>query len=447
MVSVVLIPGLRLAEPTLVTVVVAETVVGCIAAVAAALAYGNYRDTGALSDLALTGAFTLFGLSVLFLFIAPLLWPASSWDGSVSLWAMMTGQLLAAGALLAAAWVPTRPRPRLVNGWLLLGGAMAVLLTVGGGVLLLDSWLPQVGQVGAEPAGTLRASPITGPLQTLIQLAGAGLFGAAGVGFWRRARSNGDVFTAWLSAASLLGASAWVHYLLYPSRHGVASFSGDVLRLGFFLLVAFAVGGELREHFRQLAVARAIQERHAIARDLHDGVAQELAFLSVTAASLARTSQDPTHEQLAAAARRALDETRRAVAELRQPVDQPLEVGLAAAVEDVAHRLQIGLVLDLQSGIRLPPRTEESLVRIASEAVNNAARHGAPTEIVVTLRGDGPLVLRVEDDGVGFDPAALADAAGGFGLSSMRQRAEATGGRFELRSRPGGGTSVEVRIP
>jgi signal transduction histidine kinase len=99
----------------------------------------------------------------------------------------------------------------------------------------------------------------------------------------------------------------------------------------------------------------------------------------------------------------------------------------------------------LHPGIEVPEPTRDSLVRIVREAVSNAARHGAAEVIELELHGPHPLVLRVNDDGRGFDVAAVNGS--GFGLTSMRERAEHLGGSLTLSSRPGHGTAVEIRIP
>ena len=87
----------------------------------------------------------------------------------------------------------------------------------------------------------------------------------------------------------------------------------------------------------------------------------------------------------------------------------------------------------------------EALVRIACEAVSNAARHGQAQLVRVELQNGRHVRFRVVDDGVGFDPSI--PRPGHFGLVSMRERAQAVGGSFRVRSAPGAGTEVEVVLP
>jgi two-component system sensor histidine kinase UhpB len=190
---------------------------------------------------------------------------------------------------------------------------------------------------------------------------------------------------------------------------------------------------ERRESGRQ-ALAAQEAERRRIARELHDGVAQELAYIVAE-------SDGP----LAAAAERALDESRRAIAALTRPVDEPLEVALVQAAEEVAGRVGVQLKVEVCEGATVSPDEREALIRIVREAITNAGRHGKAANVSVELSNGHGTLLRIADDGTGFDPARTR--VGGFGLVSMRERAEALGGRFTLFSEAGSGAKIEVRLP
>jgi len=100
--------------------------------------------------------------------------------------------------------------------------------------------------------------------------------------------------------------------------------------------------------------------------------------------------------------------------------------------------------VDLANGIVLSPREREAVLRIASEAVANAARHsGAETLRLYLERLDAGMRLRVVDDGVGFDDE---QPRRGFGLATMRDRAEGLGGKLQIDSRRGSGTKVELEL-
>ena len=117
---------------------------------------------------------------------------------------------------------------------------------------------------------------------------------------------------------------------------------------------------------------------------------------------------------------------------------------MAEAVTEVAERYQVKLDLDLTSDIRLPAPQRQAFVRIACEAVTNAARHSGAGRVDLRLerRGSG-VRLWVSDQGHGFDPA---DPGGGFGLTSMRARANSVGAELIVSSSPGQGSQVEVTL-
>jgi signal transduction histidine kinase len=272
------------------------------------------------------------------------------------------------------------------------------------------------------------------------------LFVAAAVGFTLRAERTGDELMGWFAAAATLAAAARVNYFLFPSLYSEWVYTGDVFRLGFYLLLLAGAGLEIRAYWHRLAEAAALEERRRVARELHDGVIQELALIEVQATALARGVDDGDGAaRLAKAAERALDESRRAVAALTRASDEPLRVALAKAAEEVAAQHGARVKLSLASVQDVSPEAYEALLRIVREAVRNAVRHGGATTVEVELV-DGPgLQLRVTDDGQGFDPEA--PRAGGFGLVSMRERARSLGGELRISSHPGAGCKLEVILP
>jgi len=189
------------------------------------------------------------------------------------------------------------------------------------------------------------------------------------------------------------------------------------------------------------------EERRRIARELHDGLAHELAFI---ASKTRRTTEDtagtPELRQLADAADRALDEARRAITVLSAAHPQSLANAVAQTAEDLGARLDMEVHLELMDDIEIPGDVTENLLRILREAMTNAAKHGDSNEVTVRLeRADG-VRLVVEDDGCGFDLQGDT-RTGGFGLLSMKERAESIGGSLNLESAPARGTRVEVAVP
>jgi signal transduction histidine kinase len=194
-----------------------------------------------------------------------------------------------------------------------------------------------------------------------------------------------------------------------------------------------------------LAQAAVLAERQRLARDLHDGMAQELTFIWSQLQKLEREPQDATlRGALQSASARAIDEARRAIAALTRPVDEPLSQSLVQAAEEVANRYGSRVQVEI-SDVPVDPERREAIIRIVREAVGNAARHAGEGLVWVRLKaGSEGLRLEVTDDGVGFEAETVAARSSGYGLTTMRQRAEETGGAFDIRSRPGIGTVVSV---
>jgi signal transduction histidine kinase len=419
-----------------------ETSAALIATLAAYLVFGRYRQSGRLNDLMLVAALSLIAANnLLFLTV-----PAVSGGGAAfSTWAPVGGGLLGALSLACSAFAPgrriRRPGRAAVVTLALCAGA---LVAIGVTVLALGDGLP-VG-LDRRAAPDVRDPHLVGHWALLAaQLAGAVLFVVAAAGFARRAERTRDSLMVWLGAAAVLAAAARVNYFLFPSLYSEWVYTGDFFRLGFYLLLLAGAGLEIRAYWRRLAEAARREERRRVARDLHDGVIQELALIEVQARELAGAGGDPVAGDLAAAAERALDESRRAVAALTRSADESLGTALAKAAEEVAARAGARVKLDLGPVSGVAPQTYEALLRILREAVRNAVRHGGAETIEVELRNGRGLHLRVSDDGSGFDPALLRP--GGFGLVSMRERAQALGGDVDVRSKPGEGCEVKVVIP
>jgi signal transduction histidine kinase len=208
----------------------------------------------------------------------------------------------------------------------------------------------------------------------------------------------------------------------------------------------------LSERSRELSI---VEERNRLARDLHDSLVQKL-FGVVLAAKSASTllERDAGHaraqvDRLGELAQDAISELRSLVFQLR-PVAIETE-GLAEALRkhvDVLRRVHsTTLSLELSGTPRLRPGVDDEVFRIAQEALHNALRHARAESVAVRLEENGEeLWLSVSDDGVGFDPSAAALRSRRLGLTSMEERARELGGRLEIESAPGAGTSVRLEV-
>jgi signal transduction histidine kinase len=202
-----------------------------------------------------------------------------------------------------------------------------------------------------------------------------------------------------------------------------------------------------------------LAERERLAREIHDTLAQSLAALTMQLEVADERAAGKSDQRLADAvtrslelARSALEEARRSVLDLRAaPLEgRTLEQALEQLASEVpgAGALNIQIVADgpASEEEELPASIAVGLYRIAQQAVANVARHAGARHARIRLdREPGRVGLRVEDDGVGFDPAEVP--SGRFGLVGMSERARLLGGTLRLESSPGAGTVVEVSIP
>ncbi len=225
--------------------------------------------------------------------------------------------------------------------------------------------------------------------------------------------------------------------------------------LRFATQVGIAIDNHLlHRQLRDLAVA---EERARIARELHDGTAQVLAYVNTKAQAVReylRTGrlEEATAQldQLAAAARSVYTEVRSGIVGLREAAGQErtLSEALSGVLRNWQEETSVETELTLRGEPRLPPTEEWQLLRIANEALANVRKHACAQHVRVALESGAESVrLEIEDDGVGFDLAAPPPAElPRFGLMTMRERAESMGGRLTIDSRPGGPTRVVAEI-
>ncbi|MGV9422258.1 GAF domain-containing sensor histidine kinase [Streptomyces sp. NPDC003674] len=209
----------------------------------------------------------------------------------------------------------------------------------------------------------------------------------------------------------------------------------------------------LYERSRELTIA---EERSRLAHELHDAVSQKLFSLRLTAqAAAALVDRDPARakgelHQVAALAAEATDELRAAVVELRPAaLDEDGLIATLRTQTQVLDRAHSARVTFASNGFRaLPAAQEEAVLRVAQEALHNALRHSGAEHVRVSVdRRGGGAVLRVTDDGSGFDPGAVRRAGRHLGLVSMRDRADGVGGTLTVHAEPGRGTTIEMEVP
>jgi signal transduction histidine kinase len=233
-------------------------------------------------------------------------------------------------------------------------------------------------------------------------------------------------------------------------------FSADESNLSETIASEIATAIENVRLYQQAQVLAVEQERHRLARELHDSVIQTL-YSTVLLASGWRMMAEQGRlepagtavhfQQVAEQSEQALKEMRLLLFQLRPPILE--QVGLVSALQQrldsVERRVSIETSL-LTTGDwhALPAHLEEELYNIAQEGLNNALRHAHAKSILVRLdHREQQVELTVEDDGIGFDSAA---SAGGMGLRNMQERANEIGAEFSLNTAPQQGTKIQIKL-
>ena len=196
------------------------------------------------------------------------------------------------------------------------------------------------------------------------------------------------------------------------------------------------------------------EERRRISRELHDEAGQSMLFLRLHLEMLEKNAPADLQPKLAearAVAERIIAEMRRIIAALHPSAVE--ELGLPAAIRHLSSRFRklypIKLRLRLTAyGASLPRETETAIYRVVQECYQNIGKHSGASRVNLLLRStDTLLELNVEDDGVGFEVDRAVAQPKSFGLKGMRERVALLGGRLEIRSSPGHGATIAMRLP
>jgi two-component system sensor histidine kinase UhpB len=216
---------------------------------------------------------------------------------------------------------------------------------------------------------------------------------------------------------------------------------------------------EERRRSGQLAMRAQEEERRRLARDLHDEVNQALTAILLRLEALAQETppeRAPEVTELKRLVNQAMDELLNLARQLRPSAldDHGLVAALETQLKRFSARTGVEARLDtVGDPDSLADVVQTAIYRVAQEALTNVTRHAGATAIeLVVAEEDGGVELRVSDDGSGFHPAVLPHAnsltpGGGLGLVGMAERARLIGGDLDVRSAPGGGTTITLRVP
>jgi signal transduction histidine kinase len=390
--------------------------------------------------------------------------------GQLPLWAGILARGVAAALLVAAGLTALRR---------LLTGRIPAVLVLGLPALVVTGMIVAAATVqpllptllGPEALARLRADP-QAPLLGEIGLLFIVLQAAIAIGFlaaatlayrvWLRDRRGTDAF---LSIGLIVAAFSQVYVAIHPGTYATLVTTGDFLRVAFYTLLLLAIAVESREdvralrraneelvHLREADVARATaEERARLAREIHDGMSQELWLARLKQGRLLQTADLGADarglaSEVATAIESALAEARQAIMALRPAEGATFTQVLERYVEDFADRFGIPADCACDPSLeQLPARVQAELLRIVQEALNNVRKHADATRVrVQASAGEAGLRLTVVDNGRGF---RVDEPATGYGLRSMRERAALIGARVVVESQPQGGTRVVVELP
>jgi len=451
----------------------------------AALALARYREAGRLAGLYQASAFLLiawvsllnvgvvvlkvegaFGLS-----LGGLPEQLPLYISSIS--RLVAGALLVVGGAAAVGMVRGQPvtRRTLLVPTGVFTVVLVVLYLIREQVPTFDSLLPAfVGPLGIKAMITeprfAGAMPDVTSIALVIQAISAALF-LVGVILYRRSYlRDGPVADGYLAVAMLIGAFAEIHFYFYPGVYGGLVTTSEALRLAFFVVLLAGINAESRSDIRALRSAYAaldrmriseaeratLEERTRLARELHDGLAQDLWFAKLKHERLVAYVPDDQKElarEVTQAIDSAIAEAKQAVVTMRAGDDRERPLGelMSHTIDDFAARSGVRAdfsAADLPES--LPPRTQVELLRILQEALTNVRKHADATVVRVSADlQDDTFHMVIIDNGRGFRPEETSGE--GLGVQGMKERARLMGGELRVMSEPSGGTTVDLVVP
>ena len=421
---------------------VLDSVDACVALLVAYLVHGRFVRRGRLQDLLISQGLVLLAVAGLGLsYVADLF--GGFPPGTLDVWLPLTVRMLGAILILGGALSENRSLPApLLQRWPVIPVVIVVAL-VAGVLWSQGSRLPVALDVTHLPSSAQRPLLTGHVLLLLAQGFAAVCFLVASIAYTAQASRYHDELLRWLGPACALAGFARVNYLLFPSLYTNWLYTGDLLRTGCYLLLLVGAVREIRQYWTTQAQVAVLADRHRLARELHDGVIQELAYIRAESHTI-----PPGVGQgglIISACDRALDEARSAVQALSQTGEDPLGLTLHRAVRQLADRHHVGLEVELDDSVTADFEQMHALVRIAREAVSNAIRHGGANRITLRLaHHEGHRLLSVIDDGRGFDVPGSLQSGTGYGLISMHDRARGLPGSLSIESAPRAGSVVTV---
>jgi signal transduction histidine kinase len=412
------LPSLRL---------VLDATVVLVAVIVCVLTYVRFSLERRRFELVLVCGFFVVAAGTLAFTVAPAL--DGSPLGPVEMWVGIFARLGAVALIAAAPFTPGQITRRGVTPV-----AVALLIAALAGLWAIcraaDTSLPLLAP--GHPQPNLLTAVLA--LQALCGL-------AALVGFGLRYRAHGEDLDRWLAFGATISLFAELHTVFAPPLSSEYVSQGDFLSVVSYGVLLVGVWRAIRAAEFGRAVA---EERARVARDIHDGLAQYLFAIAGQTSMLAGGA--PVEEvvpRLQEAAAAAQQEARFAVLALSSAGGSAqFDSALNRYVEFLTADGALAVDLEIERGVALGPDEQIEVFRIVQEGLANVRRHASARRATVLIGvRDGERVVRIVDDGRGFDDQT--DSAG-HGLRNIRARASAIGGGFRLATSPGGGTALEV---
>jgi len=474
-------PGLRFVVVAPGLDLVINTVATLAAAGVSALALTRFQELGRVSSALQAAAFAVLAGSGLLFLLAVLF----GVDGGVGLnlarptqapiYIWTVARLMAGVLLLLGGWLEASGRrvgqraARRIILWTLI-----VFLLIAAVAMRATDMLPELvaptalRTLSIDPSDPEAVAGVTA-LGGVVQLTAAALFFAAAAMYRSPDRTRGQrPGVGYLSIGLVIAGFSQLHAALHPGGYTTLVTTGDVLRLLFYLVLLVGVAAETRGDLRALRAANTeleriresdlvratLEERGRLAREIHDGLAQDLWYAKLKQARIAQSPE--LGEETRATANEVVDAIDAALADARQAVSA-LRVESAAGAElvpmvretfeDFTDRF--GLRGSLEIDDDLPPisaRGQAEVLRIVQEALNNVRKHADATVVRLRLeRADSAVRISITDNGRGFDPGEVPGDR--YGLRTMRERAEMIGARLTIDSEASGGTAVVLDLP
>ena len=441
----------------------------------ASIAWARYRVTGEAWAFAQSAAFLALGsinglvLMALTLGRGPALGFSLDDPGPLPILSFVLARFVAAALLLVGGIAALR-QTRLQVRWAAAIVMAPALLTIM--LLSLVRQLDPTSPLSEEamvhlqrvPDQPLELSTLSPGLLVVQVGIGVMFLGAAWIAARTTVRENRPA-DGYLAMGLVLAAFSQVHFAVNPGSYAALVTTGDLLRVAFYAALLAGVIVQSRSDVRAIEQANAelrtlrdsdihralLEERARLAREVHDGMAQDLWYARLKQGRLAQLVQGNEERALAQEVIDAIDS---GIADARQTVmamragstDAPLLEVVERYVEDFGDRFALDVRFESTGDFPdLPARVQAEVLRIVQEALNNVRKHADATVVRVNASVDGEgLRIGVMDNGRGFQQDQVAR---GFGLLSMRERANLIGARLAIQSALHDGTQVSLALP